>query len=430
MSAIPKPKRLPLIVFGAAVILLFVCFAIAEGLGDPNIPGDDVAIVQDAPSGLGHITKADFDRAFLQATSTAGFKKPPRPGTTKYEQVKQSAISNLLDRVWIQGQAADMGITTTPREVTGLLNAVISRSFPSRAAFEKFRNQSHFSQQEIEERIRLQLLSNKIQQQITKSVPDVTPSQVEAFYNSAKAQFQQPATRDVRLILNKDKAKVEQAKAALEKDTSTASWKKVAAQFSTDPSSKNNGGLRPGLTQGLLEQPLDSDVFNAPKGKLEGPVRTPLGYYLFEVEKANPAHALPLDRTIVAQIRSQLLQQAQQNAVSQFVTNYYSKWTARTFCAGGYVISRCNNFRGNAHPQNAPPGCYQANPKGGRPASCPAPVLQVMPALPGSVSIISPQGTRLAQRPNPGTVPSAATGLGGGLQVSPGGATTGAPAPR
>ncbi len=36
----------------------------------------------------------------------------------------------------------------------------------------------------------------------------------------------------MRVVVNKDKAKVEEAKAALEKDDSPASWKKVAAKYS------------------------------------------------------------------------------------------------------------------------------------------------------------------------------------------------------
>jgi hypothetical protein len=190
----------------------------------------------------------------------------------------------------------------------------------------------------------------------------------------------------------------------------------VAAKYSTDPSSKSNGGLRPSLTDGLLEQPLNDEVFSASKGEIVGPVKTPLGFYVFEVEKTTPGRTLPLNRSTKAQIRSQLTQQAQQNAFSAFVDDFGSKWKARTFCASDYLINRCSNFPGGGHPTNAPPGCYEANPKGGRPDSCPAPVQQIAPALPGSVSIVTPQGTRLPQRPNPGATPAAATtGLGGAL---------------
>jgi parvulin-like peptidyl-prolyl isomerase len=426
VTAIPKPKRLPLILFGAAVILLFVLFAIAEGLGHTSVPSDDVAVVEDAPSGLGHISKADFNRALQQTAARSGVKKVPAPGSSQYDQLKQGAMNDLLDAVWIQGEAADLGISATPTEVSALLKQTIAQNFRNKAEFEKFRKQSHFSPQDIRTRIKLQILSNKIQQQVLKGLPPVTSSQVSDYYDAAKSQFEQPASRDVRLVLNKDKAKVEQAKAALQKDSSDASWKKVAAQFSTDPSSKSNGGLRPSLTKGLLEQPLDQQVFSAPQGQIEGPVHTPLGYYVFEVEKITPSRTVPLNNSTSQQIRSQLTQQAQQNAFSSFVDDFGSKWKARTFCASGYVIDRCDNFRGGGHPSTAPAGCYAANPKGGRPSSCPAPVAQIAPALPGSISILAPQGTRLPQRPTPGAAPATAAG---GLGSLPGASPQGAAPP-
>jgi parvulin-like peptidyl-prolyl isomerase len=428
LNSIPKQKRLPLIVFGAAVVLFVAGYAIFRGLGHPSVASGDVAVVEDAPSGTSPISKAEFDRALQQTAARSGVKKVPKPGDPQYDQLKQGALNDLLDQVWIQGEADELGITATPNEVTSLLRQTIKQNFRSQAEFEKFRKQSHFTQQDVENRIRLQILSQKIQQQVVGGLPKVSDSQVKEFYDAAKAQFEQPATRDVRLVLNKDKAKVEQAKAQLEADSSDASWKKVAAKFSTDAASKSNGGLRQSITEGLLEQPLDKEVFSASQNQIEGPVHTPLGWYVFEVVKVTPSRTTPLDKSTSEQIRSQLTQQAQQNAFSAFVDDYGSKWRARTFCSSGFVIDRCNNFLGAGHPSNAPPACYEANPKGGRPTSCPAPVQQLAPAMPGSVSIVSPQGTRLPQRPvTLAPQPTAGT-LGGGLQpgaVPQGAAPTG-----
>jgi peptidyl-prolyl cis-trans isomerase C len=434
VTAIPKTKRLPLIVLGAVVIIFFAGFAISEGLGNPSVPSDDVAVVQDAPAGLSPISKADFDRALQQTAASQSIKKIPAPGSAQYEQLKQGAMNTLLDAVWIQGEAADLGQTATPTEIASQLKQTISQNFHTQAEFEKFRKQAHFTQADIRTRIRLQILSNKIQAKILKGLPKATSSQIDDYYNEAKSQFEQPGSRDVRLVLNKDQAKVEQAKAALEKDSSDASWKKVAAQFSTDPSSKSNGGLRPSLTEGLVEQPLDKEIFSAQQGQVVGPVHTPLGYYVFEVEKITPSRTVPLNRATRSQIGNQLNQQAQQNAFSNFVDDFGSKWRARTFCGSAYLIDRCDNFAGSAHPATAPPDCYSAHPaKGKRPDACPAPVAQIAPALPGTVSIVTAQGTRLPQRPVPLAVPTPTTGgtLGGGLQgaVPTGGAppTTAAP---
>jgi parvulin-like peptidyl-prolyl isomerase len=422
----PAPlQRLGLLIFGVAFVVLFVGFAIAEGIGQPSVLSGDVAIVEDVPSDLGTITQADYQKSLVQTASRAGLKALPKPGDKQYEDLKKAALGDLLDSIWIQGEAAEMGISVTPQQISTEFAQIKKQNFKTKAEYAKFLATSHFTQADVDQRVKLQLLSTQIQQQIGKGVPTPSSSQIEDYYNAAKSQFTQPATRDVRLVLNKDKAKVEQAKAALDKNDSTASWQRVAKQYSTDPSSKTNGGLRAGLSSGLIEEPLNSAIFSASQGEVLGPVKTSLGYYVFEVEKVTPESVQPLAQ-VQSQISSQLTQQAQQDAFSAFIANYGSKWQSRTFCASDYVIERCSNFKGTGHPASAPPACYEANPKGGLPDACPAPVQQLAPAVPGSVTILTPQGQRLPQRPNPGPAGAVSTGsLPSG--VVPG--ATGAPPP-
>jgi hypothetical protein len=65
------------------------------------------------------------------------------------------------------------------------------------------------------------------------------------------------------------------------------------------------------------------------------------------------------------------------------------------------VTERCADYKGSGHPSTAPATCYEAHPKGGLPEACPAPVFQLIPALPGSVTPLEPKGKPLAQRPHP-----------------------------
>jgi foldase protein PrsA len=412
-----------LVVFGAAFVLLFVGFAVAQGIGEPSVPSNSIAVVEDAASGTSPITKEQLDRALEQTAARSGLQEVPKPSSRQYTDIRDAAIGDLLDTVWIQSEAAEQGITVTDQKVTEELATIKKQNFRTEAEYQQFIKRSGYNQEDIDLRVKLQLLSTAIQTKVSKNSPSVSDSQVQDYYDAAKSQFSVPETRDVRLVLNKDEAKVEQAKTALEADNSQASWDKVAKQYSTDPSSKDNGGLRQGLTEGLLEEPLNGDVFGAEVGQIEGPVKTRLGYYVFEVSKISPATTQPLSK-VEEQIRTQLEQQAQQTAFSQFVSSYGTKWQSRTFCASDYVINRCANYKGSGHPDGAPPACYEADPKGGLPDACPAPVLALSPALPGTVTVLTPQGTRLPQRPIPaGLKPTAAGALPGGV---PGGTVPGA----
>ena len=394
-------------IFGALFVVLFAGYAIADGIGQPSVPSGDIVIVKHVPEDVGTISEAEFKRAQLQQVAQqiaqGALKKAPKPGEKKYEEVKSAALGELLDRIWIQGEAEELGISVTPKQVATELAQIKKQNFKSEAQYQKFLKTSHFNEEDVLDRVKLQQLSSQIQEAITKEAPPASDSEISAYYDSAKGtQYTTAESRDARVVVNKDKAKVEAAKAALEKDDSVASWKKIAAKYSSDPATKGKGGLQPGLTEELLasQGELKSAIFGSPTGVITGPIDVEGNFFVIEVEKLNPAKVQTLAE-VSAQIKSQLTQQLAQEVFSEFVAEYQTKWQSRTFCADGFVIERCANYVGSGHPASAPPACYEADPKGGTPKECPAPVAQTSPALPGTTTLLKPQGERLPQRPRP-----------------------------
>jgi parvulin-like peptidyl-prolyl isomerase len=394
-------RRLGLLVFGAAFVVLFLVLAIAEGIGDPTVPSGDVAIVEGVPGDGGKISEADFEHGLELAAAQAGLKSVPKPGDPRYEELEKTALNSLFDSAWITGLGAEMGITASDKEIAAELAKLKKENFKSAAAYQKFLKESHYTKADVNDRVKLQILSTRIQSQVTEGAPKPSGSEISAYYEEAKAtQFTQKASRNVRLILNKDRKKADKAKALLAKDHSAKGWERVAKKYSEDPLTKESGGLRSGLTEGAVEEPLNAAIFKTPEKQLEGTIQTSQGYYVFEVESSTPENVQAL-KDVKSQIESQLSQQAQQESFSAFLANYNSTWRSRTFCASGHTIERCANFKGSGHPATAPPACYEANPKGGLPEACPAPVYQLIPALPGSVSMLERRGKPMAQRPQP-----------------------------
>jgi foldase protein PrsA len=393
-------QRLALILFGALLALLFVGFAVAQGIGSPSVPSGDVAIVEDVPEEIGHVSKEDFDHAVVQQVAQAKLKKTPEPGSEKFEELKNAALGELLDQIWIQGQAEELDISVTEKQIEDELATIKKQSFGSEKAFQKFLEESKFTPEDVNDRVRLQLLSTQIQEVVNSQTPQPSNSEIESYYEAEKAtQFTEGESRDIRVVINKDKAKVEAAKEALEEDSSPASWKKVAAKYSIDPTSKDKGGLQKGITEKLLKGELRAAIFDSATGELKGPIKFQGNYILVEVEKLNPEKVQSLGEAR-AQISSTLGQEKQQEFFSEFVTEYQTRWQERTYCAEDYLIERCSNFVGDGHPGNAPPACYEADPK--VPAKeCPAPVAPISPALPGSVTEQKPKGEPFPQRPLP-----------------------------
>ncbi|HET7454240.1 MAG TPA: peptidyl-prolyl cis-trans isomerase [Solirubrobacterales bacterium] len=393
-------QRLALILFGALLVLLFVGFAVAQGIGAPSVPSGDVVKVQGVPDDLATVSQKEFDRAFAQQVKGAKLKKPPAPGSKKFEEVKEATLTELIEGIWLRGQAQEMGITTTDKQVEEELAQIKKSSFPTPGSYDKFLKESGLSQEDVNDRVELQVVVNAIQEKVNAEAPAPTSSEISDYYEAEKAtQFTEKESRDVRLIINKDKAKVEAAKKELEKDNSPASWKKVAPKYSSDPTSKSKGGLQEGITEEFLKGELKEAIFDSATGEIKGPVKFETNWILIEVTKLNPAKSKSLGE-VKAQIEETLKGEKQQEYLGEFATDFQTRWVSRTYCADGYVIEKCANFKGDGRPANASPACYEADPKT-PPTECPASVTPISPALPGSITVQKPKGEPFPQRPLP-----------------------------
>lgn len=404
-----------LIVFGALFVLLFIGFAVAQGIGSPGVASGDVVRVKGAPEEIETVSQKEFNRAFALQVKGAKLKKPPAKGSKKYEEVKEATLTELIEGIWLRGQADEMGITITDKQVEEELAQIKKSSFPTKSAFQKFLKESGFTQQDVNDRVELQVLVNAIKEKVNSEAPAPSESEIKAYYEEEKAtQFTEKESRDVRLIINKDKSKVEAAKKELEKDNSPANWKKVAPKYSSDPTSKAKGGLQEGITEEFLKGELKEAIFGSATGELKGPIKFETNWILVEVVKLNPAKVKQLPE-VKAQIEETLKGEKQQKFLGEFAKGYESKWTSRTICADGFVIKKCSNYVASGHPENAPPACYEANPK--TPATeCPSPVIPIKPALPGSITPQKPEGEPFVQRP----LPESPAGGEGATELPPG----------
>lgn len=417
-ASVARPAKRKLAIFLAVILVAVVALVAAtSGLGQPGLPEGDVAFVDDVDNGA--ITQEQLDAGIAQAAAQGGLKEAPPEDDPQYQALHDQALQSLILAVWVEGEAADRGITVTQDDIDSELEQIKKQSFSSEAEFKKFVEQSKFTDEDVQEQVKLTILRDRLEQAIVKQ-PTISDDEIEKFYDVNIDSFKQPASRDVRVILNSSQAKADQAKQALEADDSDESWKKVASQYSQDQASKDRGGLLEGLTEGQGDPQLEAQAFSASEGEIVGPFKTDRGYYVIEVTKITPETTQPLDEASTA-IKQQLASAKQQQIAADFQIDFTDKWTARTICAEGQEIELCSNYV-------AP----EAEPVPGQPS--PPPVVSTKPIEPGT-STISIDGTAaqgLPQGPRPPVTPAAAaTQLpAGAVPIGPDGApATGTTAP-
>ena len=355
----------------AARLLLGLCAlaataAVAAGCG--GVPGNAVAEVDGTPiekdtfehwmnvaaksSGQPGATVPDapeYTKCVENKRKTAPKPAKGQPKTTdeqlkeqckqEYEQLRDQVLQLLTSFEWIEGEAEEMGIKVSDAEVKKSFDQQKKQSFPKDADYQKFLKDYGQTEQDVMQRVKLDLLSNKIRDKVIKGKDKVTDAQIKEFYDKNRERFAQPERRDIRVVLTKGEARAQEAKSALE---GGESWKSVAKQYSIDEASKSQGGKLPAQAEGTLEKALDEAVFKAKKGEIEGPVKTQFGYYVFEVEKVEKASQQTLEQAKET-IRQTLQSQNQQKALDKFVADFQKKWKERTECREGYVTQQCKN---------------------------------------------------------------------------------------
>jgi foldase protein PrsA len=350
-----------------AVLFAVVAFAACGG-----IPGDAVVTVDGKP-----IKKTTFNHwlsvAAASSAATTGAKPPipepphytaciasakaaakPAKGQAppseaqlksqceqEYKSLQQEVLGFLISSEWVLGEANSLGVKVSDAEVKKQFEKIKNQQFPKAAEFEKFLKTSGQTVSDLLLRVKLNLLSSKIQQKVVKEKSKVTQAQVQKYYNENQKRFEAPEKRNVQIVLTKTEAAANKAKQEIE---SGKSFESVAKRDSIDPTSKATGGKLNGVVKGQEEKALDAAIFSAKKNVLSGPVKTPFGYYIFNVQTTVPPAKQTL-KDAEASIKSQLTATQQQGALSKFVKEFKKKWTAKTECRSGYTVADCKGFK-------------------------------------------------------------------------------------
>ena len=304
----------------------------------------------------------DFASCVAQKQKTAPkpAKGQPKPTTAQfkaqckqeYEGLRDQVLQFLISAQWIQGEASDQGVKVSDAEVNKQFQQTKKQSFPKEKDYQKFLKDSGMSQSDILFRVRLDTLSNKLREKVTKGKDKVTDAEVAAYYNKNKQRFAQPERRDLRIVLTKTKPKALQARQAIDSGTP---FKTVAKKFSIDQASKAQGGVLLAVAKGQQEKALDTAIFKAKKGQLNGPIKTQFGYYVFKVQKVTPATQQSLAQAKET-IKQLLASQNQQKALDSFVKDFRKKWKDKTNCRKDFVTQDCKNAPKPKNTTSTPPG--------------------------------------------------------------------------
>ena len=398
-------RTLPAIAVGAVVIGVLLAAALSWGSGPPDgdevvaeVGGEEVsrdefnhwlqsAAKSQQPPGAGEATAPDPPNFTKCVQSKQA--QPPTPGAPRpspedlkeqckqeYDALKTQVMQFLVQGEWIIQQAEELDIDVTEAEVRQAFTEQKEQSFEKEEDYQEFLRTSGQTEADLRFRVRLDLLSQQIRDEIIKDAGDVSQGDIEGEFNENRENYGQPELRDVRVIKTDNR---EDADKAMQEIEDGEKFGKVAREYSTDETSKQQGGELADLQQGsgLVPQQAEDAIFSAEKGKLTGPVQTDQGFYVFEVTATTPGKQPVLDEQTKEQIRNQLTSENQQETLDEFVEDFRREFSEKTICAPDYTFSECDNFK---TPADTGPA-YGGEPRGAPPIGPPE---EDQPAAPAS----------------------------------------------
>jgi len=346
LGAFSMSRILLTILCSLALVLLF---AACGGGGSKSVPSDAVARVGDDT-----ISKTDWEAVIGQARRNRKATKQafPKQGSVELATLRTNAVLFLIQKSEYFQQADKLGVKVSDKDVDDRLDQIKKQYYGNPAGqpaatpaemdkrYQAALKQQGFTDEEVRQGLKLQLVREKLFEKVASDVK-VSDDDVRAYYNSHKQQYEtpaQPASRNVRHILVKKKALADRLYAQLKANPSL--FPKLARRYSTDTSSKVNGGTLPGgALKGRTVPPFDKVAFSIATNKISTPVHTQFGWHIIQalgpVKPGTPAKPTPLDQ-VKAPIRQQLLSQKKDREFQGWLDGIKKKYCKTIAYQRGY----------------------------------------------------------------------------------------------
>jgi len=318
--------------------LVAVLAAGCGGGGSSNgVPTDSIA----------KVGGTDITKTTLNELLTLGFARyksqgqaPPKVGTPAYSQLRDQAVSFLVQEEEWKQEGEKIGVTVTQKDIDARVALIRKTSFHnSEKKLEAALKANRITLVQLERyQVGPQLLSERLQAKVTENVK-VSNAAALKYYNQNKASYTTPKTREVRHILVNSKSLANRIEAKLKNGTSFA---KLAKQYSKDTGSAAQGGklcVAHGGSSGPCQQtvpPFDKAAFSLKTGETSRPVHTVYGWHIIQALGAvKPAHSQSF-KEVESQIQSSLAQQQKQVAWSNWLAKVKKDFKGKVAYQSGY----------------------------------------------------------------------------------------------
>ncbi len=271
-------------VFVAAIVLLaFASVVVLSACGEKEVPAGAIAMV-----GEESILQEQFDAIITQAKAAYKAQKAEFPATdsAEYDTLKANVVDYLVQAELIEQKAAEMDVKLESSEIDDRIKSIVEQ-VGGQKKYEQLLKEQGVTEEDLRSQLQVQMLQDKVRTKVGESAK-VTDEEIKAYFENPDNQAQFAGSVTARHVLVKTKAQADKVQKLLEADSSDTSWKKVAAEYSTDPGSKDSGGSLGTFQKGRMVQEFETAAFALKTGEISSPVKSEFGYHVIETTEKTP----------------------------------------------------------------------------------------------------------------------------------------------
>ena len=249
------------------------------------------------------------------------------PATVSAEDRKK-VLDLLINDMIVDLESSKLGVGASNDEVNAYIEQIKKTNDLDDAKLAAALQQQGMTLETYRAQVKKEIQRSQLLARNVRSQVNVTPEDVQKYYDEHKSQFADAEAVTVRHIFfaippeGGEKAGAilsDKAKRAYGRLQGGESFESVARSMSEGPDA-SQGGLLGKLKRGEMRPELEQIAFSMREGQFSQPVQSPFGLHILYVEQRHAGNAVPLE-TVQEQIRERLYAQAVEQRFQQWVTD-------------------------------------------------------------------------------------------------------------
>jgi len=273
------------------------------------LPSSPIVAMVDEDS----ISREEFRAAFMEAKIEGAIDE----NSESVKELKRNLLNELIEQRLFLAEAGRLKLEVGADELQQAVDRI--KGDYAAGEFEDMLEKQQTTFEQWKERLRKELLSQKVINQAVPQNIQIPEADVQSYYNQHPKDFVHPEEVRARQIVV---ANEETAKSIRLQLTQGADFASLAKAHSLSPD-KEQGGDLGFFTKGDMPEEFDI-VFSLEVGKISPIVKTAYGYHLFRVEERHPEKQMTPSEA-AERIRAQLTQERREQSFAAWVARLKEK---------------------------------------------------------------------------------------------------------